>query len=124
MEHAAFCDPGAKLSWGSIEMVPATPLTFLENWGIKVNSATCLGSSEIFQAFLPSTSVPWDEWCLLRIEQWRSTTLKFHFAREARELKSLPMPGACPRMAINGWPPNMGRLPFGQGGTKVHRSRT
>ena len=90
-----------RLRWSRVLPVSAVFL-------VSGNTATCRGPSEILQAFLPCASIPWDQWCLLRIEQWLSTTLKCHCAREARELKLLPMPRICSRMVLEGLPPNTG----------------
>ena len=76
---------------------------------ILVHTASCRCSMEILQAFLLCASIPWDEGYIRRIEEWLAKVLTAHCAREARELRSLPLLGICPRMALQGWPPKTGR---------------
>ena len=80
----------------------------LKAMGVTIQTATCRSESEILQAFLPCFSTRWDETCLEQVEIWLSQHLSSHCARDARELRSLPMPELDSRMAFSRVPPNMG----------------
>ena len=75
---------------------------------IRVGTATCRSNIEILQAFLPCASIPWDVGFLKPVEEWLAATLKGHCARGAQELRSLPLPGAIPSMALLDWRPKTG----------------
>lgn len=81
---------------------------FWKTAGIVVRTATCRCDIEILPSFLACASVPWDRGYVRRVEEWLGTCLTTHCARQARELKVLPIPGTCPRMALSNWLPNTG----------------
>ena len=81
---------------------------FWKSSRIYVQTETCRSEVEILPAFLACASVPWDCGYLQRVEEWLGHTLTTHCAREARELRSLPLPGTCPRMALTDWLPKTG----------------
>ena len=80
----------------------------LKSMGVVASTATCRGASEILQAFLPCISTRWDETCLEQVEIWLSRNLSSHCAREARELRSVPMPEINSRMVISRVQPKTG----------------
>lgn len=81
---------------------------FWRSSNLDVRTATCRCDIEILPAFLPCASVPWDRGYVRCIEEWLGRTLKTHCARNAHELRCLPMARTCPRMVLDGWRPNMG----------------
>ena len=83
-------------------------LSALHAMKITINTATCRGSSEILQAFLPCVSARWDEMCLEQVEAWLSCHLSTHCGRGAQELRSLPIPDVNLRMKLPSMPPKMG----------------
>ena len=83
-------------------------LSALHAMGITINTATCRGSSEILQAFLPCVSARWGEMCLEQVEAWLSCHLSTHCGRGAQELRSLPIPDVNLRMNLPSMPPKMG----------------
>lgn len=77
---------------------------FWKSAGISVGSATCRPDTEVIQAFVPAFSVPWDAWCLVRVENWLRSHLVKPCARAASELKHLPLARLDTAMAIQTQP--------------------
>ena len=66
---------------------------------ISTTIAVCRPDVEQIQAFVPCLAIRWDPWCISTVSQWLLSNIRKHCAREACELRLLPL--AKPNVAFS-----------------------
>ena len=74
--------------------------TFWRSASIETKVEVCRPDVDIIQAFVPCVAVRWDPWTLQTVVQWLQQHLTKPCAREAHELKSLPLAKPSPTLDL------------------------
>ena len=67
---------------------------------IQTAVSVCRPDLEPIQAFIPCVAIRWDPWCIQAISTWLQSQLKRPCAREASELRQLPLAKPNPAFSL------------------------
>lgn len=73
---------------------------FWRTASITTSVAVCRPDVEIIQAFVPCVAICWDTWYVEEVSKWLARNLKKHCAREAGELRKLPLAKPCKAFTV------------------------